>query len=291
MAKQNSAMTLGLILIVALVAAIAWKQGVFDGLGTASVSGSSTTGGNTVLANLQPSVTATAKDQYNGTVLAGSMTLFIDGVKSTGTAGTAFNVPQGGSFEAVFDDGQHYNTRVTGTAPVNGNVPVEMKSYPNGTISSTFYNSAGTAATAQALTSGDEKYVKVLVTSLNDKVFSNPDSDKNPIICFDYNTTEMDTIEVVSGSPAPMPQQAVGTYEECDYAPFKSLADGQEFTIQLLVDADDSTNPVGDATMIIYDQDLKLKTKMPIDSRVFDAESDAGADIGGINPTVTLDFS
>lgn len=255
--------------------------------------GGENNGGTPVFSTLQPSVKVQPVDIFNDSIGTGSLTYYVEGTKFSGTAGTAFNVQAGKSYEVLFDDGQHYQSQFTGTGPANGEVQVGVDQFPNGTLSTVFFNSAGTAATAQALAAADEKFVKVQFTAVNDKVFSHPNSDKNPIICFDYNTTEMDSISVDGGTPAGIPQQAVGTYERCDYFPVKSIRDGGEETIKFLLDADDSINPgcATDPVAIVYDQDVYTKTKAPIGARAFDVENDAGTDIGGVNPTVTLDCS
>lgn len=281
-----------------LVLIVGFALTKYEILNTDKILPADTTGASTsekeaaILAQIQPSITATARDVYNDSVTGGPTTLYVNGIKSTGTAGTASNVAAGSQFEVLFDDVSHYYGRVTGKAPLNGNTPVEIPLYANGTLSSTFKNSAGTASTAQAIGAGGEETVSVQFQVGNDKVFSNPLATENPIICFDYNTTAISRIEVVGGSKTAMPQQAVGTYEECWTSTFHSLADNAKKEEQFLVVAKANSDPTTDATAVVYDQDLYIASSgASVGQRLFGVEDNLGTDIGGVNPTATLDFS
>lgn len=251
--------------------------------------------------SIQPSVGVNPTNVFNQSVLAGgTFTFYKGGVKDSDTS-TPFNVPAGKSYEVLYDDSQHYQSQFKGSAPLSGEDTIQLDMYPNATLTTTFYNSAGTAATAQALGADEVKTVKVLLAAQTKKYFSHPLADKDIMVCFDYNTTEIDSIKVVgSGGSPKVPQQYTGTAEECWFSGIDTLSNGGEATLKLDVDTDTSVNPVTDATMYILDQDLTIKTQTDaagtlapgnVGDRVFNVENDAGSDIGGVNPSVTLDFS
>jgi hypothetical protein len=292
--------------LIVVVIGLAWKMGYIDKALNAVGDGSDNGGnddGNDQFAQVQTSITASAKDVYNDTLAAGTGTAYINGKKTSFTLGTALTIPEDSTVELLFDDGQHYNARLSTEAPANGNGAEQLEQLPNGTLTSVFFNSAGTASTAQAVVADEEKKVKVQFSVASKKVFSHSDSDKNPILCFNYNTTEIDSMVVVDSPGSPkVPQQGQSTEEECWFAPFKSLKDNSEYTISVVVNTDDTVNPASptDPVLTVYDIDLYTKTRTDgsgtavpgnVGDRVFGVENDAGTDIGGVNPTVTIDLS
>ncbi len=243
-----------------------------------------------------PTLLVNAKDQYNDTLLAGTYTLYLNGKKSSGTLGTAQEVTKGDQYEIVFDDASHHVGTDKGTIARDGKTTLELPMSPNSSaLTTTFYNAAGTAASAQALGISSKEYVTVRLQAPANLVFGNPKSEKPMIGCFDYNTTELRMIKVQGGASVAVPMQYRGTVEECWTLPFTSLADGQKIDFQPYVEASTSVNPTQDATMYILDGELYTATvndgTKKVGDRVWGYESDSGSDIGAINPTVTLDFS
>src|SRR5689334_20148311 len=109
----KTVMWFAIVGMIALVALAGWQAGWADKLKPASIATTDGTSGQTTGTGqpqtfVQPSLTVTPHDQYNGSTLGGTLTLFIAGVKSSGTAGTSFNAPASASVEAIWDDGQHY---------------------------------------------------------------------------------------------------------------------------------------------------------------------------------------
>jgi len=91
----------------------------------------------------------------------------------------------------------------------------------------------------------------------NDMYFSNPESDKGILLCFDAGSAlaEFDNIEVTShgAKKASVPDMLLGTADWCwELTEVKSLKDGQSIYVDVDIDGDDSDDPDADDDVGIW---------------------------------------
>jgi len=272
-------------------------KGIFSGddAAPASTSTSPVVGGQVVnpTCNPQPQIGISGIDAYNGSAITPTFIAFDGDAKIAGSS--PFSVSCGGKSTFYAYDGQHYKTMLAVDNPGVGVVNKQATLLPNGTLTVTMTTQTGAVAGTQAISANDNKIVKLNFLSAANKVFSNPQAPGYPVVCFNYNTTEVNSIVLLGATVAPQPTAAAGTYKSCYYAPFKSLANGQstadvngDLKVSIQSGGTDpacATAPTG----IVYDQDAYFNGKtQKIDWGAEDCSTGTCAAIGGADPTFTM---
>jgi hypothetical protein len=227
---------------------------------------------------IQPTLTASYVDKYNGSTIAPSTTkVYINGALSTCTTFPC-NIDQGASYKVFVDDGQHYFATQGGNANACGSNTVQLAAQPNGSLATSAQSRFGIpgGATQATIGANDNQPVKVVLQAPAKQTFSNPLADNNPIICVKYNTSEITGVSASGLTSVGAPLAATSNSEStCWYAPFKSLSDNADSTVTFTLSSG-STNPGGATNMTgsVYPQDFFVSVDGTMKSGV---EDDTGA--------------
>jgi len=129
----------------------------------------------------------------------------------------------------------------------------------------------------------------------NDEYFSNPESEKGILLCFDASTalSEFDNIEVTShgARKADVPDMLLGTADWCwELTEVKSLKDGQSIYVDVDIDGDDSDEPDNgdDISVWIVDADYYKHTDTG-ELMGPDYQNNNGDDVGSVQLSGTAD--
>jgi len=161
--------------------------------------------------------------------------------------------------------------------------------YKEGSPSVVVYNDDGSVnantSNQQTLAANNEYDLEFEVKAPNDAAFGAPFSDANMLVCFNYNTTEIDSVKVEGGTYAGVPQFDVATSEECyelDRATFKDDAStGREkATIAIVIDTDNTNNPSDgqDITIRLMDPAMFIHSETGVPT--YGVANDDGDDVG-----------
>lgn len=161
--------------------------------------------------------------------------------------------------------------------------------YKEGSPSLVVYNDDGSVnantSNQQTLGANDEYDLEFEVKAPNDAAFGAPHSDANMLVCFDYNTSEIDEVKIEGASRASVPQFDVATSEECymiDRASFSDDAEtGREKgTLSIVIDTDNSNNPSdgNDINIRLMDPALFIHSDSGVPT--YGVQDDDGDDVG-----------
>ena len=161
-------------------------------------------------------------------------------------------------------------------------------------ITGTFWNSQGTAATAQALAAGDVKNVKFQFTGTYRADYGNADIGYNILNC-KANSTEIDDLVIVGLEETSKPSLITSTSGFDDYTyKFPIIASNEDTDVYTVsVDADDTVNPTADIVCTLYDTnfDIDADTGAIIKGIQDEDKNNLGLDETSVAAIVTLDFS
>lgn len=243
--------------------------------------------------NPQPQIGVSAVDAYNGSTIGATIIAFDNDAKLSGS--TPFSVSCGGKSTFYVYSSGHYKTELMVDNPAVGVVNKQATVLPNGTLTATMTTQTGSVAGTQAISANDNKIVKLNLLSAANRVFSNPQAPGYPVVCFNYNTTEINSITLLGATVAPQPTAAAGAYKSCYYAPFKSLANGQSSAdvggdLKVSIQSGGTEPACGTAPSgIVYDVDAYYNGKtQKMDWGVEDCSTGSCSAVGGADPTFTL---
>lgn len=109
-------------------------------------------------------------------------------------------------------DTTYYPTLFSGSIPGNVKTYTISKDQVNAAeiadLTITYFNEFDQANTGQSLGVDSEKTVKVKIAMSADECFGNPDTGKNNVICFTYDNTFINDVELIDHKTATVPQSA-----------------------------------------------------------------------------------
>lgn len=167
---------------------------------------------------------------------------------------------------------------------------VFFKLYPEGAVDTTVYNDDGSVnadtSNQQPLFADEEIEVELRIKAPNDAAFGAP-SEKNDAkirICFDYNTTVIDGVEVEGAVSASVPQFDIATSEECWEIDRKTFMDGENGrdteTYTLIIDTNNTNDPADGNDINIRLMDTAGYLHSETGEPMFGVVDDEGADVG-----------
>ncbi len=170
---------------------------------------------------------------------------------------TSFSASPGDKYKMVaFDDGSTnadptydwYGQIKQGQIGCKGTAQVVFNLAKEGAVSMTVWNEDGSvngASNEQDITAGETISLDLQAKeTTDDAAFGAPDSNVNMVACFDYNTSQIESVEVVGGTKTGVPDTYVGTCEDAYSIPIHTLGkfEKYKFSVSIKAKPDLTTN-------------------------------------------------